>query len=149
MSDTPPLFVVKAFGNVFKPANAAADAAMRAIKDGTQVKMKITRITANQRRRSFYWVMLHVAAQALKDKTDRPWDAELLHDTLKETLRLGEMWETPSGKVIFKPRSTSDRAMSEPERARWTDRCAETLSTWLQIPVTTLMDEARRQDTGL
>ena len=143
-TDKAPFVFAKHRGALY-PVNHAAKDLMTSIRDGTQVNVKVTRMTANQKRRAFYFVMLHVAAEKLKDATERPWDAELLHDTLKETLRLGETWETPSGKKIFKKRSTSDRAMSEPDRARWTDRCAETLSTWLQVPMKDLMDEARRQ----
>jgi hypothetical protein len=144
--DDPPLFMVKEFGNVLKPRNEYADKALGALAVGTEVKIKFTRVTANQRRRGFYWCMLNVAAEVLRDSTDQPWDEEVLHDELKRMLRLGTVLTTPSGREIFKPQSTSDRAMSEPERARWTDRCATALSTMLQVPITTLMDEARRRD---
>lgn len=142
MADAPPLLFTKVMGGL-RPANAAATEALKGVQ-GT-CRVRITRVTANQQRRAYYWVMLAVAAQSLQDATDMPWDAELLHDELKRRLQLGEEWKTPSGVTVFKPRSTSDKAMSEPDRARWTDRCANVLSVWLGVPVATLMDEARAQ----
>jgi hypothetical protein len=111
------------------------------------VSFDIKKSGANQRRRSFYWVMLDVASEALTDRTDSPWDAESLHDTLKGKLRLGTPLKNTKGEEVgFKPRSTSNRAMAEPDRARWTDRCANVLSHWLECEVTELMDEARRRN---
>jgi hypothetical protein len=149
MSDTdkPPLFFAKSLGSL-RPATRAAELAVKAIPEGAQVRVRITRTTANQRRRAFYWVMLDVAAQALQDATDTPMDAELLHAILKQKLELGAWITLPSGERVFKPASTSDRAMPENERARWTDRCANVLSHWLRVPVETLMDEARAKEGG-
>jgi translation elongation factor EF-1beta len=102
---------------------------------------------ANDRRRGFYWVMLDVAADALTDGTDSPWDAESLHIELKRKLRLGTPLLNKKGEEVgFKLKSTSNRAMPEPERARWTDRCANVLSHWIGCEVTELMNEARARN---
>ena len=146
-SEKPPLLFVKDFG-ALRPANKAAADAMKAIGDKTTVRLRITRVTANQRRRGFYWVLLAVAAEALQDRTGSPMDAELLHTLLKQKLELGEWIHLPSGDRVFKAASTSDRAMSEPDRARWTDRCANVLSHWLKVEAHVLMDEARSRDGG-
>lgn len=143
MSDKPPLLFEARFG-ALHPTNTAAREAMKAIPGG-QVRVEIKRTRANEARRGFYWTMLDVAAEAMTDKTSFPFDQELLHNTLKEKLQLGETFTTPSGHTIFKPRSTSNRAMTEPERARWTDRCANVLSHWLGCEIGELMDEARRR----
>lgn len=143
-ADKSPLIFVKSFG-ALRPANQAAERALKSIGDGKHIKAKITAMSRNQRRRAWYWVMLAVAAEALADKTGDPWDAELLHDELKRVLRLGTTFTTPSGREVFKPRSTSDRAMAEPERAAWTDRCANVLSTWIGVPIADFMEEARAQ----
>ena len=90
--------------------------------------------------------MLDVAAEGLTDATGFVWDQELLHNELTRRRGLGERFTTPSGHEVFKPRSTSNRAMTEPERARWTDRCANILSHWLGCEITELMDEARRRN---
>lgn len=142
MSDKPPLIFEPRLGALV-PANSAAREAMKACIG--QVRVEIKRTGANERRRGFYWVMIDVAAEALTDATGFVWDQETLHNELKRRLELGETYETPSGHKVFKPRSTSNRAMTEPERARWTDRCARLLSHWLQCEVHQLMDEARRR----
>ncbi len=144
-ADSPPLFFTKVLGSL-RPSNPAAHEALKAIT-GT-VKVKITKATANQRRRGFYWVALAVAAEVLADKTGDPWDAELLHKELKIVLKLGETFTTPSGREVFKPASTADAKMSEPERARWTDRCMNVLSVWTGVPVQTLLDEAKGREHG-
>jgi hypothetical protein len=144
MSDKPPLLFEVRFG-ALHPANTAAKEAVKAIPGG-QVRVEIKRTRANEARRGFYWVMLDVAAEAMTDRTGFPFDQELLHKTLKEKLELGDTFTTPSGHRIFKAKSTSNRAMTEPERARWTDRCANVLSHWLGVEMAELIDEARRRD---
>lgn len=144
-ADRPPLIFVKSFG-ALRAGNKAAEDALKAIPDGKRVRVRITGLTANQRRRGFYWSMLEVAASALADRTGDPWDSELLHRELKVVLKLGDEFTTPSGRVVFKPRSTSNKAMPELERARWTDRCGPVLSRWLEVPVTDLMDAVRAAD---
>lgn len=144
MSDKPPLLFVPRFG-ALHPANSAAREAVKAL-GSLQCRAEIKRSGANERRRGFYWVMLDVAAEALTDVTGFAWDQELLHNELKRRLELGETFTTPSGHKVFKKQSTSNAAMTEPERARWTDRCANVLSHWLKCEVSELMDEARRRN---
>lgn len=143
-ADKPPLLFEVKFG-ALHPANTAARDAIKAIPPGP-VRIEIRRTRANERRRGFYWIMLDVAAEAMTDRTGFPFDQELLHNTLKLKLGLGQTFTTPSGNTIFKPQSTSNRAMTEPERARWTDRCASVLSHWLGVEVHELMNEARRRE---
>lgn len=143
MSDKPPLVFTPRFG-ALHPVNSAAKEAFKNLVGDCRVEIK--RTGANERRRGFYWVMLDVAAEALTDRTGFHFDQETLHNELKRRLGLGEEYKTPSGHVIFKPASTSNRAMTEPERARWTDRCANILSHWLGVPIADLMDEARRRN---
>lgn len=144
-SDKPPLLGRVLLGRIV-PANGPAKDALRAT-EGMDISFAIKKSGANQRRRAFYWVMLDVAAEALTDRTGSPWDAECLHDTLKLKLRLGTPLKNTRGEEVgFKPKSTSNKAMPEPERARWTDRCANVLSSWLECEVTELMDEARRRN---
>lgn len=144
MTDKPSLMFEVRFGSLH-PINSAAKEAIKVIPPGP-VRVEIKRTRANEARRGFYWVMLDVAAEGLTDATGFVWDQELLHNELKRRLGLGERFATPSGHEVFKPRSTSNRAMTEPERARWTDRCANILSHWLGCEITELMDEARRRN---
>lgn len=143
MSDKPPLIFAPRFG-ALHPVNSAAREAVKALPGECRVEIK--RTGANERRRGFYWVMLDVAAEALTDRTGFHFDQELLHAELKRRLGLGETFKTPSGATIFKPQSTSNHAMTEPERARWTDRCANALSHWLGCEIAEFMSEARRRN---
>lgn len=145
--DKPPLLGKVSFGRIV-PANGAATDAVSAL-EGMTIRFEVKKSGANERRRGFYFVMLDVAAEALTDATGFKWDQELLHAELKRRLELGESFKTPSGHTVFKPRSTSNRAMTENERARWTDRCAGVLSHWLGVEVTTLMDESRARNGGV
>jgi len=141
-AEKPHLIFAKHFGSL-RPVNEPARDALAAMKDGTQIRVRITRMTANQRRRGFMWVMLSLAAKVMTDQTGDPWDAELLHYEAKRALKLGKHLYTPSGREIFKPASTADRAMDESERARWVDRLGMALSHWLGMPVEDFMQEAR------
>lgn len=144
-SDKPPLLGRVVLGSLV-PTNGPARDALRAV-EGMEVDFSIKKSGANQRRRAFYWVMLDVASEALAARTDSPWDAETLHDVLKVKLKLGTPLKNTRGEEVgFKPKSTSNRAMTEPDRARWTDRCAAVLSHWLECEVTELMNEARRRN---
>lgn len=144
-SEKPPLFFVKSLGSL-RPANKPAEEALRAI-EGT-VRVRVTRVNRNQRRRAWYWIMLDVAAAALHDQHGIDMDAELLHATLKVKLKLGDDIVLPSGEIVFRPRSTSDASMSEIERAAWTDRCANLLSRWLNVEMHVLMEETRAREAG-
>lgn len=144
MADSPPLICIGQFG-VLQPKNGAARDAIKAM-NGLECRIEIKRSGANERRRGFYFVMLDVAAEALTDATGFHWDQKLLHEELKRRLNLGETYVTPSGHKVFKPRSTSNRAMNEAERSDWTNRCAAVLSTWLNVEIVGLMNEARRRN---
>jgi hypothetical protein len=146
-SEKPPLLGKVQLGRIV-PANPAATQALSSV-NGQTIRFEIKRMGANQRRRGFYWVMMAVAAEAMTDATGFSFDEELLHGTLKQKLGLGESFTTPSGHTIFKPQSTSNRAMNEVERARWTDRCAHVLSTWLGVEISELIDEARARNGGV
>jgi hypothetical protein len=144
--EKPPLLGKVVLGKI-QPANGAAEDALRALA-GQEVRFEIKRSGANQRRRGFYWVALDVAADALSDRTGFKWDAELLHYECKRRLRFGDFYQTPSGHEVFKPWSTSNRALPENERARFTDRVVGLLSAWLEVEITDLMNEARERNGG-
>jgi hypothetical protein len=144
MGDTAPLLFASRFGQL-QPINDVARDAVKAL-NGMQCRAEIKKSGANQQRRAFYFVMLSAAAEALTDMTGQPWDSDLLHDELKRRLKLGVTFTTPSGVEVFKPQSTSNRAMTEPERAHWTDRCAHVLSVWIGCEINELLDEARRRN---
>lgn len=146
-NDTPPLICEQVLGSL-RPVNKAAQDAFRAINGRCVVK--ITRMTRNQRRRGFYWTLLDVVAEVLRDRTDTPWDAETLHDELRRRLRLydGPPLKTPSGREVYRLKSTSDRAMNEVDRARWTDRVVSYCEGLTGVEAKTLIDEVRARGGG-
>jgi hypothetical protein len=145
MADEAPLIFERVFGSL-KPVNGAAIAAVNAIEGRCVVK--VTKLTRNQRRRAWYWVMLDVVAEVLADSTGTPWDAETLHDDLRDTLKLVTPLKTPSGRAVNKRRSTSDKMMTEIDRARWTDRVATYLSRQIGCEISQLIDEVRNRGGG-
>lgn len=142
MRDEPPMLFARQL-NSLHPVNPAAKAALDALKPGDRIAVRFGRGGWNQRRLGFYWVMLTVAAENLSERIDGALDAEQLHRLLKRKLDLGTKIVLPSGEVFFDEDSISVAAMSEPDRARWVDRVSNVLATWLGVPVTALMDEAR------
>lgn len=142
MKDTPPLLFARSLGSL-RPVNPAAVAALDALKPGARIEVKFGRGGFNQRRLGFYWIMMSVASEALADKVDGPLDAELLHRLLKHKLKLGREVVLPSGDIYFDVESISVASMSEPDRAAWISRVETTLSKWLGVEVSELIDEAR------
>lgn len=146
MSDDAPLVFEKVLG-ALKPANRAAQLAMAATNGRCVVK--ITKMTRNQRRRAFYWVMLDVVSEVLANTTRTPWDSETLHDDLRDRLNLVHPpLKTPSGRAVRRLKSTSDKAMTEADRAAWTDRVATYLSRMCGVEMRELIDEVKRRGGG-
>ena len=140
MADTPPLIFAKRLGGLM-PVNPAAREAMKGI-DG-QCVVKITRANRNQRRRSLYWIVTGIVADLLNDMHGLSLTDADLHDIIRDKLGMYEDTVLPSGDVHRKRKSTSDKAMAEPERAAFTDKAFAVYSQWIGVPVETLTDEAR------
>jgi hypothetical protein len=71
-------------------------------------------------------------------------DDELLHEILKDRRGLYTTTILPSGEIVKNYRSISFHQMDEVERAKFIDWAFETLSKWLDVPVETLVEEAKR-----
>lgn len=140
-ADSPPLLFTSHLG-MLKPANRAAEEAMREIKGRVAVTIKGG--IANQRRRGLYWSVAHLVVPMLNDMHGMTLDEQDLHDITRIKLRLCDEIMLPSGEVHRKLRSTSNRAMNEAERAAFTDRALALWSTWIGVDVTTLRAEAER-----
>ena len=147
MADEAPLIFEGTTLGLLRPVNRPAVEAAK-VMIGQKVVVKVTKMTRNQRRRGFYWTMLDVVAEVLADKTGTPWDAETLHDDIRERLNLGEWLKSPSGRRKFKFRSTSDKSMTEIDRAAWTNRVANYLSRMTGIEISQLIDEVRNRGGG-
>lgn len=139
MTDTPPLIFAKRLGGLF-PVNPAAHEAIKAI-DG-QCVVKVTRATRNQRRRSLYWIVTGIVAGVLNDMHGLTLTDEDLHKIVRKKLGYVQEIPLPSGEVYTKYRSTSDRSMTEPERAEFMNKAFAVYSQWIGVPVEDLVREA-------
>lgn len=139
MSDSAPLYFEPRLG-MLRPANRAAEMALREIKG--KVRVEIKGGIANQRRRGLYWSVAALVVPLLNEAHGLTLDEQDLHDITREKLRLYDEIRLPSGEVHHKLRSTSNRAMNEVERAAFTDRALTLWSTWTGVDVTTLKHEA-------
>lgn len=137
--DRAPLYFETHLG-MLRPANAAAENAMREIRG--KVRCEIKGGVANQRRRGLYWSVAALVVPLLNDAHNLTLDEQDLHDITREKLRVGTSIRLPSGDTYFKPASTSNRAMNEAERAEYTTKALALWSTWTGVDVTTLRDEA-------
>ena len=138
MDEAPLIFAAK-LGGLF-PVNPAAKEAMQGI-DG-QCVIKITRANRNQRRRSLYWIVCGIVSGLLNDLHNLTLTDNDLHDITRRKLQVFNKIELPSGEEYIKLRSTSDRAMTEPERAAYTTKAFAMWSQWIGVPVETLTREA-------
>lgn len=138
-ADKVPLLFETRLG-MLKPANRAAEEAMREIKGKVRVEIKSG--TANQRRRGLYWSVASLVAPLLNDMHNLTLDEQDLHDITRQKLRLYDEIVLPSGEVHHRLRSTSNRAMNEAERAEYTTRALHLWSIWVGVDVTTLREEA-------
>ena len=140
MSNTPPLYFETHLG-MLRPANVAAQDAMREIRGRVRVELKGGR--ANESRRGLYWAVADLVTPILNEAHNLTLSVSDLHDITRDKLRLFDEVKLPSGDVHKKRRSTSNRALNEAERAEYTDRALQLWSTWVGVPVETLRDEAR------
>lgn len=141
MADEAPLYFDAHLG-MLRPASAKAEEAMREVKG--RVAVKITGGKANQRRRGLYWSVAALVVPLLNQAYQMTLDEDDLHDITRDKLKLYDEITLPSGEIYRKRRSTSNRAMSEPDRAAYTTRALELWSTWTGVDVTALREEAQR-----
>lgn len=145
MADEPPIFMQKKLGGLFV-ANPAARAALDALEDGSNVRVKITRTSGNNRRIALYWIVLGIAAPMLSERCEGDAiDDRMLHKILKDRRGLYGQTILPSGEIVKNYDSISFGKMTEPERTAFIDWAFATLSKWLGVPVTDLTREAERE----
>lgn len=139
MADRAPLLFETHLG-MLRPANAAAETALREIKG--RVRVEIKGGVANQRRRGLYWSIAALVVPILNDLHGMTLDEDDLHDITRDKLKLYDEIKLPSGEVHRKRRSTSNRAMAEHERSDFTNRALDLWSTWIGVDVVALTEEA-------
>lgn len=127
---------------MLRPADPAAEAAMRAMTQGSLAGVRITKSSRSLRRMRFYRAMLKAATDVLAQQVPglQPDD---LHTRLKQDLGLGEWLTFPSGAKLFKARSTAFGSMTEDEFAAYVARVDGLLSRWLNVPPGEVIDAAR------
>lgn len=141
MTDKAPLYFTVRLGGLF-PANRTAEEAIKEV-NGT-VRVTITGGKGNQRRRGLYWVTVGLVVPILNDLHQMTLTEDDLHDIMRDKFRMFDETTLPSGEVHRKRWSTSDRAMSEPDRAEYLNKCLSVWSTWTGIDVSTLREESQR-----
>ena len=139
MADKAPLYFSAHLG-MLRPANAAAETAMREIKG--RVRVTMTGGVANQRRRGLYWLVAALVVPLLNEQNDMTIDDDDIHDISRIKLKLYDEITLPSGEIYRKLRSTKNRAMNEADRADYTNRAMALWSTWVGVDVVTLRREA-------
>ena len=139
MADRAPLMFESHLG-MLRPANRAAEEALRDIAG--RVRVTMTGGKANQRRRGLYWSVAALVVPLLNQAHGLTLDEDDLHDITRDKLKLYDEIKLPSGDVLRKRRSTSNRAMHEADRAEFTDRALHLWSVWTGVDVGTLRDEA-------
>lgn len=142
--DREPLMFKRVLG-ALRPANEAAEAAVRSIPDGGTVIGEIKRSPRNVRRHKLYWKLLGIAADNLADRVDGPLTGEIIHELVKQRLGLGEWTTLPSGDRLFKSDSTAFHAMPENEFVQHFDRVNSLLAKWLGVDPMVLLDEAKQE----
>jgi hypothetical protein len=137
VADTPPLLFTRRFSGLF-PANAAAEAAVKAV-EGT-VRLEFKSMRGNVKRNGLYWSCLSVAVPMLDEKAPGI-TVDLLHKVLKDRAGLVRIVTLPSGEQVKDYESISFARMTEQERAGFIDFALKTLSSWLGVDVTDLRRE--------
>ena len=143
MSDTEPLLFRPMLGSL-RPMNGAAEDAIRAIADGSIVRVEIKRTSGNLKRLAWYWVMLKIALDNMADRFDGPMTTKSLHKWLKResglatpirSIKTGEIFDWDYDSISF-------NTMPENERAEFIDFACAKLSARLGVDVDTLRREA-------
>jgi hypothetical protein len=125
-----------------RPADPAAEAAVKALGNGALCGVRLTKSSRNLKRMRLYRAMLAAACDVLANQVPglQPSD---LHTRLKQELGLGEWLTFPSGAKLFKPQSTAFGKMTEPEFSAYVTRVDGLLSRWLGVPPGEVIDAAR------
>lgn len=138
MGNEPPL-IFEAHLGMLRPANRMAEEAMKEIRGRVSVTIKGGQ--ANQRRRGLYWSCAHIVVDLLNNAHNMTLTEADLHDITRDKFRMYDEIKMPSGEVLRKRHSTSNRAMNEAARAEYTTRALGLWSKWCGVDVDTLRRE--------
>lgn len=124
---------------MLRPANRMAEETMKEIRGRVSVTIKSGQ--ANQRRRGLYWACAHIVVDLLNNAHNMTLTEADLHDITRDKFRMYDEIKLPSGEVLRKRHSTSNRAMNEAARAEYTTRALGLWSKWCGVDVDTLRRE--------
>ncbi len=144
MADVEPL-LCRAIMGALRPMNGACEDAIKAIPQGSIVRIEIKRTVGNLKRMAWYWVMLKLALDNLRDAFDGPMTTKMLHRWLKREAGLVKpVRSKKTGEIIdYDYDSISFHAMPENERAAFIDFAADLLARRLGVDPMTLQNEAK------
>lgn len=142
VGNEPPL-IFEAHLGMLRPANRMAEEAMKEIHGKVSVTIKGGQ--ANQRRRSLYWACAHVVTPILNDLHNLTLTEAELHDITRDKFGMFDELALPSGQVLKRYYSTSNRAMNESARSEYTNRALDLWSRWIGVDATTLRNEGERE----
>lgn len=138
MGNEPPL-IFEAHLGMLRPANRMAEEAMKEIRGKVSITIKGGQ--ANQRRRGLYWSCAGIVVELLNNAHNMTLTEADLHDITRDKFRMYDEIKLPSGEVLRKRHSTSNRAMNEAARAEYTTRALGLWSKWCGVDVDTLRRE--------
>lgn len=144
MADKEPLLFKVALSSL-RPLNGAAVDALKAITDGSMVRIEIKRTQGNLRRMAWYWVMLKIAIDNLEDAFDGPVTSEMLHKWLKREAGLAKpIVSRRTGEIIdYDYDSIAFHNMPENERSSFIDFATRKLSARLGVHPAELQQAAK------
>lgn len=142
--DTEPLLFTVSLG-ALRPANGAAEDALRALGNNASVRVEIKRASGNVLRLRWYWQMLRLFLDNMRDAFDGPMTPKMLHRWLKREAGLATpVVAKKTGEIIdWDYGSISFAKMDEAERAEFVDFAAKKLSARLGVDIETLKREAQ------
>lgn len=142
MDSEPLLFHVQL--GALRPASAAAEEAVRAIKPGSHVRIEIKQARGNIMRLRWYWKMLRLFLDNKPDAFDAPVTPTILHRWLKVKFGLSKpIHAVKTGEIVgYQEGSIAFHNMPESERAPFVDASAAFLSKSLGVDVATLRAES-------
>lgn len=144
MADVEPLLFKCVFG-ALRPVNGAAEDALKALTDGSLVRIEIKRTQGNLKRMAWYWVMLKIALENLADAFDGPMTTKMLHRWLKrEAGQATPIRSKKTGEIIdYDYDSIAFHNMPENERAEFIDFASAKLAARLGCDPSELTTEAK------
>jgi hypothetical protein len=145
MADSEPLLCKIVLGKLV-PMTSAAEDAIRAIGNGQTVRIDIVKTRGNQKRLSWYWVMLKLALDNLADAFDGPATTQMLHKWLKREAGLAKpiISKKTSEVLDYDYDSIAFHNMTEDQRASFIDFASQKLAVRLGVDPHDLTTEARQ-----